>query len=229
MREIDVELDAEAARIRPQLAIGFAFDDADRLQDLDVAARRRQRDDAGVVDRLDERLGAAVHDRHFRPVDLDDRRCRCRDPRAPRARAPRSSRAGRSASPSTVCEFGCGDGAEVGAHFAVGLAADAAAHEHDAGVGFRGKNGEGRRQTGMHADTADRGLVGEAWSVFRPSCPTAMPQPKRLRTTRAHLRRIAAVPDFAKVAGEIIVRPKAADFPAKTGKSPLLANNLTRA
>ncbi len=33
-------------------------------------------------------------------------------------------------------EFGGGDGAEIGANLAVGLAELAAAHEHDAGVGF---------------------------------------------------------------------------------------------
>ena len=51
----------------------------DRLQHLDGAARRVLLDDAGAFDQEDEGRGAAVHDRHFGPVELDRPRCRSRD------------------------------------------------------------------------------------------------------------------------------------------------------
>jgi len=62
------------------------------------------------------------------------------------------------ASPRTVWNS-VADGAEVRAHFAIRLTADAATDEHDPGVSLGGKNGQGCGQTGMHADTADRGLI----------------------------------------------------------------------
>jgi len=57
--------------MRAQLSDAFAFLDADRLQNLDVLAGLRQLTDADLIDRLNERRGAAVHDRHFLAVDLD--------------------------------------------------------------------------------------------------------------------------------------------------------------
>ena len=73
MIEFDFGFDAQAAQMRPQLAVAVALGDTHRLEHLDVAARRRQSDDAGLIDRGDERRGAAVHDRHFGTVDFDHR------------------------------------------------------------------------------------------------------------------------------------------------------------
>ena len=70
------------------------------LQHLDEALRRVLRQNAGAVDRLDEGARAAVHDRHFRAVDLDRRRCPRQARTAPRADArpsPRRRRADRRA------------------------------------------------------------------------------------------------------------------------------------
>ena len=58
--------------MRKKLAPAIAFLDADRLQNLDEPARRGELAEAGLVDQLDEGRGAAVHDRHFLAVDLDD-------------------------------------------------------------------------------------------------------------------------------------------------------------
>src|SRR5262249_29762459 len=55
MIEVDIELDAETVRIRPQLTVRLIGGDADGLQNADVAARDRQRHHAGLVDRIDER------------------------------------------------------------------------------------------------------------------------------------------------------------------------------
>ena len=70
----------------------------DRLQHLDGAARRVLLDDAGAFDQEDEGRRAAVHDRHFRPVELDDRvvdlaagEAPPSDARSSRSRCPRRS------------------------------------------------------------------------------------------------------------------------------------------
>ena len=143
--------------MRPQLAVALAAGDADRLENADIAPRHRQRDQAGAVDRLDERRRAAVHDRHFRSVDLDDGIV---DAEA-RQRGEHML-GGRAQRPGGVAEhggkFGCGDGADVGDDFAVRLAVGAAADKHNAGIGFGRKHGQRGGRAGMHADAADRGL-----------------------------------------------------------------------
>ena len=55
----------------PELGPARAAFDAHRLDDADVAAVHVERLDAGLVDRVDEGRGAAIHDRHFAAVDLD--------------------------------------------------------------------------------------------------------------------------------------------------------------
>ena len=146
--------------MRPQFAVAIVLGDANRLEDADVAARHRQRHKAGLIDRLDERRRAAVHDRHFRPVDLDDGviDAEARQ-RGEHMLGGRAERAGGIAQHGG--KFGRGDGADVGVDFTVGLAVGAAAHEHDAGVGFGGQHGQRRRRARMHADAADRGLLAQ--------------------------------------------------------------------
>ena len=103
---------------------------------------------------------------------------------------------------------------------------DAAAHKHDARIGLRGKNGQCCRQAGMHADPADRGLVAKRrlFSGFHAQLQCL--SPNACAKTRAS-RRLPA-PNSAKMP-EKFRAPQSAGFPAKTGKSPLPANNLTRA
>ncbi len=45
--------------------------DANRLGDADIAALDAERDEADLLDRLDEGQRAAVHDRHFGAIDFD--------------------------------------------------------------------------------------------------------------------------------------------------------------
>ena len=114
MIEVDLEFDAEALRMRPQLAVAIVFGDANGLQDPDVAPRHRQRDQADLIDRVNERRRAAVHDRHFRPVDLDDGVVD-----AETRQRGEHMLGGRAERPGGVAEdggkFGGGDGADVGA------------------------------------------------------------------------------------------------------------------
>ena len=69
--EIDLHVEAEAALVGEQFREGLALGDANGLQNLQVAAARVLGDDADLVDGVDERSRAAVEDRHFGPVDLD--------------------------------------------------------------------------------------------------------------------------------------------------------------
>jgi hypothetical protein len=59
------------AGVRAELAPAIAFLDANGLQDLEEAAGCGKLANADLVDRLDERRRAAVHDRNFFAIDLD--------------------------------------------------------------------------------------------------------------------------------------------------------------
>src|SRR5262249_58547479 len=71
MVKLDFRFDSQTAQIGPQFAVAIAFCDAHRLKYLDVAARRRKRDNPSLIDCRYEWRGAAIHDRNFRAVDLD--------------------------------------------------------------------------------------------------------------------------------------------------------------
>src|SRR5262249_60928839 len=72
MIELDLRLDPEAIQIGPQFAVGAILGHRYRLDHLDVAARQSARCKPGLIDRLDEGRGAAVHNWDFRTVDLPD-------------------------------------------------------------------------------------------------------------------------------------------------------------
>src|SRR5256885_6743469 len=69
--EVDFDLGAEAGRMGAQFAKRIAHRDLHWLQHLDKAARCGLCKDTSLIDRADEGRGAAVHDRDFRPVDLN--------------------------------------------------------------------------------------------------------------------------------------------------------------
>ena len=71
-REIDLDVEAEAALVGEKLGEGLALRDADGLENLEVAAGDALQRDADLVDGIDEGSRAAVEDRNFRPVDLDE-------------------------------------------------------------------------------------------------------------------------------------------------------------
>ena len=115
-----------------------------------------KRNDTGLIDRRDERRGAAVHDRHFRAVDLDDRVVDAK----PGQRGQHMLRGGAQRAFGIADhggEFGGGHGADIGANFAVRAAVLAETDEDDAGVGFGGKHVQRGRRAGMDANTADGG------------------------------------------------------------------------
>src|SRR5579883_2724017 len=71
--KIDLDVEAEAAIGRTQFGISRAAFDADRLDDFQIAARRREARHPDLVDRGDERRGRTVEDRRFRPVNFNHR------------------------------------------------------------------------------------------------------------------------------------------------------------
>ena len=115
-REIDGQRGVEAgspagAQLGPGRVRAVAVLHPDRAQHLDRLARRRRRcgDDAGAVDQEHEGRGGAVQDRHFRAVDLDHARRRCRSRPAPpsRARPCRCVRCGVVRAGRARCRAGC--------------------------------------------------------------------------------------------------------------------------
>ncbi len=109
--EVDLDINAEPVGVGPDLAEGVTDLGRDRLQDLNEAALCRLADDAGLVDRGNEGRGAAVHDRHFRSVDLDGGVV---DAHAPQRR--KHVLGGRNQRAVTIAE----DGGEVGRDHLVG-------------------------------------------------------------------------------------------------------------
>src|SRR5205823_13241181 len=70
--ELDLCLHAEAARVRPYLAVGIALSHSYGFEHLDVAAWPVEDLEAYRIDGRHEGRGAAVHDRRFRAVDFND-------------------------------------------------------------------------------------------------------------------------------------------------------------
>ena len=160
MIEVDLGLDPEAVLVGPQFAEGAVLRDAHRLDDFDVAARQRARGQAGLIDRIDEGRGAAVHDRHFRPVDLDDDVVDVEAAqRGQQMLGGRAQRAGGIAQHGR--EFGGGDGAHVGADLALDRAVGGDALEHDTGIVVGRMQSECDGAAGMDADAGEGSLVAQ--------------------------------------------------------------------
>ena len=125
--------------------------------------RRRAglRDDAGLIDRGDERRGAAVHDRHFGAVDFDGGVV---DAHA--AQRGENMLGGRDQRAVAVAqhgrEFGGDHGVGRGLHFAVGTV-ETGADKNKTRIDRCRSEGEIDRQTGMNADAVtvacDRSVV----------------------------------------------------------------------
>ena len=73
MIEVDFGFDAKPARMRPQLAVAAIGADPHRLEHLDVAPPHRGVTTPALIDRRNESRSAAVHDRDFGTIHLDDR------------------------------------------------------------------------------------------------------------------------------------------------------------
>ena len=138
---------------------------------LMVAAAAPQDHDADLVDRVDERGGAAVHDRHFGAVDLDEDVV---DAEAAQGRHQVLDR--RDGAAHAVADDGAerggDDGAVMGVDDALAAAGETGAEEDDAVIGFGWVEGDLDRLAGMDADpleghaVAQRGLEPDFMRVF---------------------------------------------------------------
>ena len=172
--EIDLDLDP-AAVVRLELGEAVAEFDPNRLLHLDVAAGFRERLDAGLVDRVDEGLGAAVHHRHFRPVDLDhavvdfdaaERRHQMLDGRHRGARdADRRAQIGRA------------DVAVIGRDLAIVAVIEIGPVEVDAAIGLGRVQGHRRRVTAVDTNARQRRAIGECRLCPVTPCPHSGTRP----------------------------------------------------
>src|SRR3984885_14066631 len=160
MMEVDLGFDAQPACMRPQFAKAAIGIGAYRLEHLDVAPANGCRHNAGLVDGGNESRGAAVHERNFRPVDLDDRVV---DTEAIERRhdvfGGGDGRTGLVAEPGS--EPGGGDRTEIGHKLAIRLALAAATHEDDAGVSLRWMQRDGGGPSGMHANAGNGHVLAQ--------------------------------------------------------------------
>jgi hypothetical protein len=176
--ELDLDFDAEPAQIRPQLAVTTVLADANGFEHLDAAPRRLLGGQPDLVDRRDERRGAAVHDRHLGAVDLDDRIV---DAKA--AQSGQHVFGGRYCGAVMVAQHG-GEfrrryRAIMGFEFAIGFAGRAAAQEDDAGIAFSGMQRQGNRRAGMDTDPRNRHLLTQGClpAAVRAGGHTLIPHP----------------------------------------------------
>ena len=128
--------------------------------DPDVAPRHRQRDHAGLIDRGDERRRAAVHDRHFRSVDLDDGVVDAEpDSAAKHMLGGRDERAGGIAEYGG--EFGGCDGADSWRAISRSVSPSPRNAQTRCRCRLPPDARSGGRRTGMHANAGDGGLVAQ--------------------------------------------------------------------
>ena len=154
--EIDFDLGAEAGGVRPQFAERVADRNLHRLQHLDEAAACGLLDNAGLIDRGDERRGAAVHDRHFGTIDFDGGVVDAHSPQ-------RSKNVFRGGNQRTVLitehggEFGGDHGFRSRLHFAIG-AIETGADKNITGIDRCRSNGQIDSHVGMNADARHGGF-----------------------------------------------------------------------
>ena len=158
--------------VGPQFAEGIADRNLHRLQNLDKAAERLLRHDAGLIDRGDEGGRAAVHDRNFGAVDFDDGVVN-----AHAAQGSEHMFRGGNQRTFAIAEnggkFGRDDGFGGGRNFAV-RAIKSGTDKNKTRVDGRRSNGKIYRLTGVNANArhgglrAKRGLTAEFHSRTAP-------------------------------------------------------------
>jgi hypothetical protein len=159
MLELNLGLNAEALGIGPKLAIGAVFlDYADRLENLEITPGNGLGNDTNLVDGGHEGRCAAVADRRFRTIKLDDDIV---DAKA--ADGGKNMLGGTDQRSILVAqyglEFGGGDSAHIGADLALVAALHAGADKNNAGIRLGGMQCQGNGKTGMDADSADGDLI----------------------------------------------------------------------
>ena len=70
--KLDLDCQTKALGKRQQFGKPFTLRDPQTLQNLDITAIAILLPDTGAVNHLDKRRRAAIHDRRFRSVDLDE-------------------------------------------------------------------------------------------------------------------------------------------------------------
>ncbi len=161
--EVDFEADFELAG-RQQGGALVAFDHFDGLQDFDDLLRRHLAAVAGLVQKLDERQGRAIHDRHFRAVDFD---VNIIDTQSRESR--HNVFNGRDGDAGVIGD----DGAERGLGDVMGQGGDAVVavgdirtHENHAGARGGRAHNHAHHFTGMQSDAGDDRRTGQGMFVL---------------------------------------------------------------
>ena len=172
----------------------LAHGDPDGLEHADVAPRLIKRLETDEIDRGHEWRRAAVHDRRFRTIELDDGVVDA-EPAQRRHDVLDRGDAGPGCVAQHGSELGRGDRTGIGADLALPPALDAA-DEHDAGVGIGRMCRERNGKPGMDADPRNGGSAAKRGLLARFHASSA-PSPHRLaRDERAR----SAIPDGLPIA-----------------------------
>jgi hypothetical protein len=154
--KVDFNFGAETGRMGPQFTERVTHLDLYRLEHLDEPARCGLRNNAGLIDRGDERGGTAVHDRNFRTIDFDRGVI---DAHA--AQRGEHMLGGRDQRAVAVAQhggkFGCDDGFSNRLNFAVGTI-QPGTDKNKTCIDRRRPNGQTDRQSRMNADARHSGL-----------------------------------------------------------------------
>lgn len=161
--------------------------DAHRAQNLEITTGRAERDEAGRLDGCDELGGAAVHDRHFRAVDLDQHIVEAEAGAGRHQMLDRGDGAG-SLVADHRAQLGGADLVVAGVDELLMPAFEALAQEDDAGIGSGRPQGQAGRSPGMNADA----LQGHGRAKGRLPFSHHTLYPSQARKSRG--RRLAAQP-----------------------------------
>ena len=207
--EVDLDVEAEAAFGRQELGKAAVVIDANRLDDLQMAAGAGLLGEADRIDRGDKISRGAVHDRRLRAVDLDQ------DVVDPETReGGQKMLDGADAGARGVAEHGAERGLRhicaLGLEEALASARQSGAKEDDAGVDVgRMKDNLGRRRR-VNSDAADRHTVAQRGLKPKPHLllfPGLRPAPIR-GVSHDEERSNSATRRYQKL--PIAVRPAAA-------------------
>ena len=162
--EIDLDVEAETLGGGAQFGEGAAMFDAHGLENLDEAARGGEMANADAVDRLDEGRGRTIHDRHFRPIDLDQAIIDAEAAQGGDQMLDGADHVLRAVADDGA-KLGHGDFGPVRLDAPAAAIGQAAAQEHQAGMGFGGIENETDRLAGMNANASGERRRGPGeWS-----------------------------------------------------------------
>ena len=132
--------------------------DAHGLQHLDIAARSGKFDEAGLINRLNEGGGRAVHDRHFRPIDFNEDVVDAKASESGEQMFDGGDGAGGGIADDGA-QFGGGDLRPARLDGALASALKAGAQKHNSGIGFSRMKNQLNGGVGVHAGSAKSDLA----------------------------------------------------------------------